>query len=230
MDFDYVEGVPVLRDIDLKVTAGRDDRPRRRDGCRQDDADGADPALLRGDARPHPDRWSRPEGYQPQLAYAADRRRVAGPVPFLGLGEEQHPLRPFGRDRRGGGRGGECGGRARLHHEAGAGLRYGAARARPEPLGGPAPAPQLRARRPGATEHPDPRRGDGERRHAYGGDHPAGAAGAAQGPHLVRDRAPALDDPGGERASSSSTTAASPRWARTRSCWRWRASTRTSTA
>ncbi len=38
VDFDYVEDVPVLRDINLHVQPGRDDRAGRLHRRRQDDA------------------------------------------------------------------------------------------------------------------------------------------------------------------------------------------------
>ena len=93
---------PVLHEIELDVPAGGLHRARRRVGRRQVDDRAADRALLRPGPRRGARRRRRPARRPaPQLPPPA-RRRPAGPVPLQRHRRRQHPLRPAGRDRRGG--------------------------------------------------------------------------------------------------------------------------------
>ena len=188
-------GRPGARGLRAPRRARRDDRLRRAHRGRQDDRDGAGQPLLRRPEGLDHHRRRRPSPDPPRVAQAAHGGRAPGALPLLRDGRRQHPLRTPRRERGGdpARRGG--GGRGPLHRAPPGGLRDGAARARPEPLGGAAPARRLRPRRRRRAAHPRARRGDGERRHADRADDPAGAPGAARRPHLVRDRAPPLHDP-----------------------------------
>ena len=68
-------------------------------------------------------------------------------------------------------------------------------RARRAALRRPAPARRLRPGAAGRAAHPDPRRGDVERRRAHREDDRARARAAARRPHGDRHRPPPLDDP-----------------------------------
>ena len=100
-----------------------------------------------------------------------------------------------GRDRRGREGRGAGGRRARLHRAAAGRLRHRGGRARRAPVGGPAPARGLRARRGSRPAHPDPRRGHLERGRADRASDRARSAPAARRTHGDRDRASPLDDP-----------------------------------
>ena len=102
-------------------------------------------------------------------------------------------------------------------------VRHGDRRARPAALGRPAAAAGDRARAAQELADPDPRRGDLGARFRVGGAR-AGRAGEPDAePHVVRHRAPAVDDPAGRRRSSCSSAGASSRSAGTTTCWRGRA-------
>ena len=68
-------------------------------------------------------------------------------------------------------------------------------RARRQALGRPAAAARDRARDLGEAANPDSRRGHEQPRHGERAAHPGLDGGAAGGPHDVRDRASAVDDP-----------------------------------
>ncbi len=124
-----------------------------------------------------------------------DRRRAAGLVPLQRHGDEQHPLRPARRQRRGGHGGGQAGPCPRLHRAAAGRLREHAGRAgrRAEP--GPAPVALHRPRRAGRPTSADPRRGHQQRRHAHRAPDPGRAGRVAGRPHQLRHRPPAEHDP-----------------------------------
>ena len=98
--FGYNPRMPVLRDVDLHIARGRDDRPRRRDRRRQVDDRQARHALLR------PDRGARADR-RPRLRDVTfeSLRRQLGVVPqepflFARHRARQHRLRSARRDRR----------------------------------------------------------------------------------------------------------------------------------
>ena len=125
----------------------------------------------------------------------ADRHRAAGHLPVQRHGDEQHPLRPARRDRRGG-PGGRATGPGRRVHPAPAGqVRHDAGRARQRAEPGPAAAPRHRPRRAGRPAHPDPGRGHLQRGHPHRAPHPAGAGHPAQGPDELRHRPPPQHHP-----------------------------------
>ena len=127
-------------------------------------------------------------------------RSALGIVPQEGLlvlrnDRREHRVRAPGRDR-GGDRGRRGRGRCPRVHPAAAGrLRHPGRRTRRASLRRPAPAGRVRPRRRGRPADPDPRRGDVQRRRAYGGRHRARPPAAACRADGDRDRAPAVDDP-----------------------------------
>ena len=125
----------------------------------------------------------------------ADRHRAAGHLPVQRHRDEQHPLRPARRDRRGG-PGGRATGPGRRVHPAPAGqVRHDAGRARQRAEPGAAAAPRHRPRRAGRPAHPDPGRGHLQRGHPHRAPHPAGAGHLAQGPDELRHRPPPQHHP-----------------------------------
>ena len=95
---------PVIKGISIDVPAGRLHRARRRVGRRQVDDREADRALLRPARGRRPRRRARPARRAAALVPPPARRRAAGSVPLQRHDRRQHPLRPPGRDRRGGAR------------------------------------------------------------------------------------------------------------------------------
>ena len=210
--------------------ARADRRAGRRHRRRQVDAREAGRALLRPDPRPRAGRRPRPARRHRAVAALAARHRAAGGLPVLRHDRRQHRLRAPGRDRRGGRRGGARGRRRRVHRAAARRLRHRGRRARRAPVGRPAPARGVRARGGRRPAHPDPRRGDVERRRPHRGADRARPAPPARRPHGDRDRAPPVDDPRrrpdrrarrtGGSSSRARTTSCSPRTARTRALYR----------
>ena len=94
---------------------GRAGRPLRR---RQVDAGQPAAALLRPRKRPHPDRRPGHLGGHAGFAARQYRHGHAGHLAAAPLGARQHPLRPAGRQRGDGGRGGAARRGARLHRRA----------------------------------------------------------------------------------------------------------------
>ena len=149
-------------------------------------------------------------------------RRQLGIVPqegFLFSGSVRENI-AFGRPEatpggdRGGGRRGR---RDRVHRRAARRHRDRGRRARRAALGRPAPARRLRPRAAGRAAHPDPRRGDLERRRAHREDDRAGPGAPARRPHGDRHRPPPLDDPPRRQDRRARAAAASPRPAPTTS-------------
>ena len=124
-------------------------------------------------------RRARPARGHRALAALPARRGAAGGLPVLGHDPRQHRLRPARRDRRRRRGGRPRRGRARVHRAAARRLRHRGRRARRPPLRRPAPARGLRPRGRRRPAHPDPRRGDLERRRAHRVAHRAGPAPAA---------------------------------------------------
>ena len=102
----------------------------------------------------------------------------------------QHPLRPAGRRRRGGGgcRAPRAG--ARVHLPPPRRLRHRAAGRRGQPEPRPAPVAGHRPRAAQGPAHPGAGRGNLQRRHPHRAADPGGAGRAAAGPHQLRHRPP----------------------------------------
>ena len=179
VDFEYVEGVPVLPGLDLAVPAGQTLALVGTTGAGKTtlaklasrfydpDAgrvllDGVDlrdllrhrPAPGRGDGDP-------------------------GELPVHRLGRRQHPLRPPGRRDRGGRRGRPGARRRRVHPRAARGLRHPGLQPRRAAQRRSAAAGRVRPRVPRRPGGADPRRGDVLARHPV---RAAGAAGPAHHP------------------------------------------------
>ncbi len=127
-------------------------------------------------------------------------RRQLGIVPqegFLFSGSVRENI-AFGRPEasaggdRGGGRRGR---RDRVRRRPAGRDRDRGRRARHPALRRPAPARRLRPRPARRAAHPDPRRGDLQRRRAHREDDREGPRAPAPGPHRDRHRPPPLDDP-----------------------------------
>ena len=141
------------------------------------------------------------DGHDLRDVEQASLRRQLGVVPqegFLFAGTVAENIafaRPdASRDGRRGGRPGRR--RPRLDPRARERLRHGARGARFQALPGAASAGRLRTSASRRPAHPDPRRGHLVGRHRHGAHDRGGAAAAPRGADGVRDRAPALDDPG----------------------------------
>ena len=102
--------LPLCRPLGTAVHRPRPDHPRRRArrpgrpfGLGQDHAREADPAALRRECRPHPDRRPGRGARHPGLAAGADRHRPAGAGAVPPLAGREHRLWPArrhaGRDR-----------------------------------------------------------------------------------------------------------------------------------
>ena len=76
--------------------SGRNRRPGRPDGRRQDDVREIAGALPRPDRGPHPGRRPRPQDHHAGKPAAADGHRAAGAVPVQRIGQGEHPVRPAG--------------------------------------------------------------------------------------------------------------------------------------
>ena len=170
--------------------AGRDGRRGRRVRLGQVHPGAAAAAVLRPAGRLGPDRRSRCRRRDPRFAARRDRAGHGGQLPILRHDPGQHRLRPAGRDRRGGHRGGPGRPGARVHYEAAAGLRHRGGRAGPHPFRRPAAAggagPGADHRPPGAAA----RRRDFGHRPAPGGRDSRRAARGDAGPDHADHRAP----------------------------------------
>ena len=108
-------------------------------------------------------------------------------------------------------RGRPAGQRRPVHPPPARGLRHQAIRAGQQPEPGAAPVARHRPRRAGRPAHPHPRRGDEQRGHAHRGAHPGSAAAADGGAHQFRDRPPSehhpqrRPDPRDQRLGASSS-------------------------
>ena len=115
----------VLHDITFAAKPGRDDRARRADRRRQDDAGQPDPALLR---RRPPAACSIDGVDVRHYRVRSLREKIAivlqDPVLFSGHDRRQPALRPARRDRRGDRGGGARRARPRVHLAAAEGLRH----------------------------------------------------------------------------------------------------------
>ena len=128
-----------------------------------------------------------------------DRHRHAGDLPVPRHDPSQPVVRAPGR-LAGGTRGGRTGREhPRPDRRASRGLRHGRGRAWVQAVGRGEAAAGDRARDLEGPEDPDPGRGDLVARHHLRATGAGGAGAADAGPHDHRDRAPALDDPGGRR-------------------------------
>ncbi len=105
---------------------------------------------------------------------AAVRHGAAGHLAVQRHDHGEHPLRPAGRDRRGGDRRGEGRARRPLRPHAARRLPHGAQRGGEQRLAGADAAADHRPRRPGRPEDPDPGRGDQLGGHAHRGADPEG--------------------------------------------------------
>ena len=128
-------------------------------------------------------------------------RRQLGVVPqegflFAGTVAENIAFARPGRDARRGRAGGRRGRRRRLDRRARGRLRHPARRAGLQALARAAAAARLRAGAARRPAHPDPRRGHLVGRHRHRARDRGRAAPAARRADGVRDRAPAVDDPG----------------------------------
>ena len=107
--------------------------------------------------------------------------------------------------------------RGRVCREVRAEVRHHHRRARREALRRPAPARLHRARDPGQSAHPDPRRSDLQPRLRIRGADPAGPRLPDAGPHNIRHRPPPVDhsprrpDPGRRGRTRSSSAAPTSR-------------------
>ena len=97
---------------------------------------------------------------RPQRAARDVRHGAAGHLAVLRYDYGKHPLRPSGRDRRGGHRGGQGRARPPLRADAARGLRNGAQRGRDQRLAGAEAAFDHRAHHPRRSEDSYPRRSD----------------------------------------------------------------------
>jgi ATP-binding cassette subfamily B multidrug efflux pump len=107
----------------------------------------------------------------------------------------EYPLRPARRHRRRSPRRRPPGERRAVHPSPAAQLRHAALRARQQLEPGAAPVARHRPRHPRRPAHPDPGRGDEQRRYAHRAANPGGDAAADAGAHQLRDRPPPEHDP-----------------------------------
>ncbi len=135
-----------------------------------------------------------------EVEQASLRRQLgvvpAGGVPVRGHGRGEHRLRAARRIARGRRAGRPGRRRPWLDPRARERLRHRARGAWFPALPRPAPARRLRTSASRRPAHPHPRRGHLVGRHRHGARDRGGAAAAPRGADGVRDRAPALDDPG----------------------------------
>ena len=174
VDFEYVEGVPVLPDLDLDCPGRPDPGPGRHHRCRQDHARQARDPLLRPRRGPGAARRRRPARPLRRDPPPRDRDGDPGELPVHRFGRRQHPLRAARRRHRGGRRGGHGARRRRVHPPAARGLRHPGRQPGWGAQRRPATAGRVRAGVPGRPGRPDPRRGDLVARH------PVRAAGPAR--------------------------------------------------
>ena len=218
----------MLRDIDLRVPAGRLHRARRRVGRRQVDAREADRPLLRPRRGRDPRRRRRPARRR-----AAAYRRQLGVVlqdPFLFAGTIADNIR-FARPDATDDEVRETAA-ARRRRPRRTPLRRRArpprSRGRRRPLGGRATADLDRARAARGPAHPHPRRGDVEHRPSDRAADRAGARPPAPRPH-VADHRPSPRD-GSTRGRGARDRARPDRTARARAGAAWRRKVRSATS
>jgi hypothetical protein len=196
VSFAYGDNAPALIEVSLRRQQGRDRRPGRPLGRRQELNPQPDPALLRRDGRRGDHRRPRRAQRDPGVPARPHRPGHPGAVPVRRHHPRQHRLRPPQR-RRGRDRGGRPpGGGPRLHLRAAAGLRHPGRRGRGAAVGRPAPAHRHRPRLP--QGRPDPAAGRGHQRpgHRERGPGPGGAGAADGRPHHDPDRPPPVDREG----------------------------------
>ena len=99
VSFAYVEGRPVLEEIELPIEAGRADRPH---GVGEDHARVPRPTLLRRERGTRDDRRCGRTRASARVAAQPDRRHLPGSVPVFGVRAREHLVRGARRDRRGG--------------------------------------------------------------------------------------------------------------------------------
>ncbi|SCM70797.1 hypothetical protein KL86PLE_10283 [uncultured Pleomorphomonas sp.] len=177
---------------------GRQDGGRRRAvGRRQVDAVAPPVPLLRRHLRPrHHRRPGHPRRDAGELA-VGHRHGAAGHRAVQRQHLLQHPLRPAGRHRRRGARGGAAGAHRPFRREPAERLRHAGRRARPQAVGRREAARRHRPHHPEVAADPDPRRGDLGARHQHRARDPGRARPRRRGPHHHGDRPPAVD--GGQR-------------------------------
>ena len=133
----------------------------------------------------------------PGVAPPPARHRPAGGVPLRRHGRREHRLRPSRMRPASEVEAAAAVGRSRLVHcRAAERLRDAARRARLPALARPAAARRVRSCPSRRPAHPHPRRGDLVGRHRHRAAHRARPAATSLRPDGVRDRPPALDDPG----------------------------------
>ena len=97
VDFDYVEDVPVLRDINLHVNPGETIALVGTTGAGKTTFTALILRFYEITRGRHPDRRHRPQADRATVADPPHRRRPAGPVPVQRHGQGEHPLRAPGR-------------------------------------------------------------------------------------------------------------------------------------
>ena len=229
--FEYLDGRPVLEDVDLDVAAGRTIALIGHTGSGKTTLTSLVPRFYDVTAGRVTVDGADVRDVTLAVAAARDRRDLAGPVPLLGDGAGEHRVR---RARASDDARSSAIARLAQAHEfierLPGGLRHGDRRARDHALRRPAPAARDRAGARRRPADPDPRRRDRVRRRDDRGADPrsacarrcAGGRRSSSPTASRRSRSPTR--------SSSSTTAASPRAGRTRSCSRRARSTARSTS
>ena len=205
VSFEYLDGRPVLHDVDLDVPAGRTVALIGHTGSGKTTLTSLVPRFYDATDGPGDDRRPRRPRPDARLAPPRDRRHLAGSVPLLGDRAREHRVRRR-RPPAGGGRGGRARGPgARVHRAAAAGLRHGDRRARDHALRRPAPAARDRPRARGRPAHPDPRRRDRVGRRLDRGADPRSAC-AARWPAGRRSSSPTACRRSRSPTRSSSST------------------------
>ena len=203
VSFHYAPESPVLRDISLDVEPGETVALVGPTGAGKTTLVSLlmrlyDVAEGRITIDGHDVRDVRPDSLSRQISAVPQE-----PLPVLRDRAREHPVQPDRLDRRRGGGGREGRRSARIHRPHEGRLRHRAGGAGRQPEHGSAPAHQLRPGPRQESAHPDSRRGNGERGHGDGVADPAGPGEPDGGPHVFRDRPPAVDDP--ERGPHSGT-------------------------
>ncbi len=193
VDFEYVEGVPVLPDLDLAVPAGQTLALVGTTGAGKttlaklatrfyDPVAGR--VLLDGvDLRDLSD-----ETLHRAIVMVTQENYL-----FSGSDRRQHPVRPPGRGHRGGRRGRDGARRRRVHPRPARGLRHPGLQPRWSAECRPAAAGGVRPRVPGRPGGADPRRGHLVARHPVRAAGPEGPAHDPRRPDRRDHRPPALD-------------------------------------
>ena len=195
VSFSYDPDNPLIEHLDLVVEPGPDRGHRGPDRRRQDHAGQPRHAVLRARRRPHHPRRRRHHRPDPARPALRDRHGPAGHLAVRRHHPRQHRLRPPGRDRRGGARGGAGHLRRPVRALAARRLRHGPRRRGRQHQRGREAARHDRARVPLRPRAAHPRRGHQLGRHPHRAPRAAGDVGAAHRPHELRDRPPAVHDP-----------------------------------